>query len=533
MRKAGTPRGRPGVPGKMGLEKKRFSDNKNHGGPQGAAASHHEERYPVASNISILFRLISSYLLIIVVVLLSGLYTIWNLSEFNRLLRDVTSYDAKMIHLSEECQEILYSANASEKKYFVSGDETYLRQYKDLEHTLSGKLSELASLAATGKRLELLKSVRAAQVRYGQLFDDMAARVAASRRVPADEIARYRIEQDLIVADTVQSLRDLTRVSYDERDDKLREIEAKSVRSADAILISLVVAVVLMIAISVLNTQSISVPISRLREKTKAVAQGDFGDPLDIGSPPEIRELATAFNAMCDRLRELDQMKIDYISHLSHELRTPLTAIREASCMLEEGLFAETPDKQRELQILIREDCERLIRSVTRLLDFSMMESGIMHLTVQDAPLQPLVERNLQRFSAVARRKRIEMQVAIPPDLPSIRMDAEKIEVVVENLLSNALKFTDDGGRITVSARHRPEEKLVEVAVSDTGRGIPESGLKEVFEKFKRVDDGRGAVRGTGLGLAIVKHIIKAHGGRVWAESELGKGSTFTFSLPA
>jgi signal transduction histidine kinase len=105
--------------------------------------------------------------------------------------------------------------------------------------------------------------------------------------------------------------------------------------------------------------------------------------------------------------------------------------------------------------------------------------------------------------------------------------------VVVENLLSNALKFTPDGGRITIAARHRRDADRIEVAVSDTGRGIPESGLKEVFEKFKRVDDGKGAVRGTGLGLAIVKHIINAHGGLVWAESEIGKGSTFTFSLPA
>jgi two-component system sensor histidine kinase GlrK len=486
----------------------------------------------VASNVSILFRLISSYLLIIVVVLLSGLYTIWNLSEFNRLIRVVTTHDTRMIELSQECQDILISANASERKFFVSGDETYHRQFKDHEIALTGKLSELAALVDTGKKRDLLESVRGACGRYVALFDDMAAQTG-SRRVPADEAARYRIEQDLIVADTGQSLRELTRIASDERDDKLREIEANSVRSADAILISLVVAVVLMIAISILNTQSVSVPISRLREKTKAVARGDFGDPLDIGSPPEIRELASAFNAMCDRLRELDQLKIDYISHLSHELRTPLTAIREASSMLEEGLFAEMPEKQRELQTLIREDCERLIRSVTRLLDFSMMESGIMHLTVQDAPLRPLVERNLQRFSAVAQRKRIDMQIDIPPDLPPIRMDAEKIEVVVENLLSNALKFTADDGRITISARRRGDEKLVEVAVSDTGRGIPESGLKEVFEKFKRVDDGKGAVRGTGLGLAIVKHIIKAHGGRVWAESELGKGSTFTFSLPA
>jgi len=156
-----------------------------------------------------------------------------------------------------------------------------------------------------------------------------------------------------------------------------------------------------------------------------------------------------------------------------------------------------------------------------------------MPLTLQEAGLLPIVEKNLQRFAPLAQRKNIALQAEIPPELSRLRMDTEKIDVVLENLLSNALKFTPDGGLITITARHRRDANRIEVAVSDTGRGIPESGLKEVFEKFKRVDDGKGAVRGTGLGLAIVKHIINAHGGRVWAESVVGKGSTFTFSLPA
>jgi len=147
------------------------------------------------------------------------------------------------------------------------------------------------------------------------------------------------------------------------------------VRTANSILVSLIVAVMMVIVISAFNTHSVSAPISRLRKRRRP-SPGQFGEPLNIPSPPEIRELADAFNAMCERLRELDQMKIDYIGHLSHELRTPLTAIKEASSMLQEGLFAALPERERELQGLIREECERLIRSVNRLLDFSMMESG-------------------------------------------------------------------------------------------------------------------------------------------------------------
>jgi two-component system, NtrC family, sensor histidine kinase GlrK len=485
----------------------------------------------VASNLSILFRLIGSYLLIIIVVLLSGIYTIGNLSELNRIIRTVTTHDARMINLSEECQEVLYSATAAEKKFFVSRDEGYRKQFKDLQGEFTRRMDELASLADTEKKQNLLGTIRALHVRCVTLFDGMADR-RVSRRVPAGEFAEYRTEQDLIVSEAGQNLREFTKLASDERDAKLREIEANSIRTADAIMISLILAVVMVIVISVINTRSVSVPISRLREKTKAVARGDFGDPLDIPSPPEIRELAVAFNAMCDRLRELDQMKIDYIGHLSHELRTPLTAIKEASRMLQEGVFSAVPEREKELQTLILDECERLIRTVNRLLDFSMMESGIMPLSLREAALLPIVEKNLQRFSPIAQRKKIDLQMKIPQDLPPLRMDNEKIDVVLENLLSNALKFTREGGRILIAARHRMDADCIEVEVSDTGRGIPESGLKEVFEKFRRVDDGKGAVRGTGLGLAIVKHIINAHGGRVWAESEIGKGSTFTFSLP-
>ncbi len=485
----------------------------------------------IFSHFSILSRLLSSYLLIIIVVLLTGIYTISNLNDLNGFIRTVTADGVRVLDLSEESQEILYKIRAAQEKFFVSKDAGYFQQSRDLEADFTGRMTELALLAQEGKKQALLGTIQALHARSSSLFGDMSARIGKNFEKDP-EYTRYRSEQDELAAETAQKLRELARIASEERDEKLRQIETISLRTSDVILISVSLAVIMMIVISVINTRSISVPISHLQEKTKAVARGDFNDPLEIRSPPEIRELALAFNTMCDRLNELDRLKIDYISHLSHELRTPLTAINEASRMLQEGTFKELPDKQGELQNLIREECERLIRSVNRLLDFSMMESGMLPLSVQESSLIPIVQKNLQRFSPLALRKGIDLRAFIPLDLPPVRMDTERIDVVIENLLSNALKFTSSGGHVTVSATQNAESKSVEVGVSDTGRGIPEWGLKEVFEKFRRVDDGRGAVRGTGLGLAIVKHIINAHGGQVWAESELGKGSTFTFSLP-
>ncbi|MGZ3596865.1 MAG: sensor histidine kinase, partial [Syntrophales bacterium] len=147
--------------------------------------------------------------------------------------------------------------------------------------------------------------------------------------------------------------------------------------------------------------------------------------------------------------------------------------------------------------------------------------------------LSPIIEKSVLKLSPLAKNKRMEIVLEITEDIPPLRIDIERIEEVFQNLLDNALKYTPEGGKIIVSVRNDDENGTVEVSVSDTGRGIPEDGLMEVFDKFKRVDDRRGAVIGTGLGLAIVRHIINAHGGHIWVKSKVGEGSTFTFSLPA
>ncbi|HPC74930.1 MAG TPA: HAMP domain-containing sensor histidine kinase, partial [Syntrophales bacterium] len=344
-------------------------------------------------NLSILSRLISSYLLIIIIVLLSGLYAIWTLSELNKSIRSITTRDTRMIRLSEECLEILDKENAAEEKFFVSKDAEYSQQFTNFQSDFDSRLADLANHVDPVHRQNFLEPVKALHGRYGTLFDDVVGRM--STRQPADsEMTDYRAERDRIASEAGQKLRELNQALSYARYEKIVKLEETSTLATNVIQLSLIAAFVMVVIISVINTQAVNTPILRLLEKTKAVAKGDFGAPLEIRSPPEIRELAEAFNAMCDRLRELDQMKIDYISYLSHELRTPLTALKEASSMLQEGVFAGMSEKQDELYNLLQEECGRLIRSVNRLLDFSKMETGMMTLSLQNAPLEPIVEKN-------------------------------------------------------------------------------------------------------------------------------------------
>jgi len=393
------------------------------------------------------------------------------------------------------------------------------------------RIKELSNLSDTKTKTALLTDVKELHGQYNTLLKDRI--MSKSNRIAQGENYRaYVNKKGEITKNIDQKLRNLLKISTEDRDSKLQQTRVMAARIVNISIISVFVVIFLVIVITYINARKINWPIKLLRERTKAIASGKFGDALEISSPPEIRELASAFNVMCDRLKELDQMKIDHISHLSHELRTPLTVIKEASSMLHQGVFSKSPAKQEELFNVVKEECERLISSVNRILDFSRMEAGNMFLSFQLADIGAVIEKSIVKISPLIRTKKMNIIKEISPDIPLLRIDIERTEEVLENLLSNAWKYTQERGTISVSAVHDNTKGVVEISITDNGMGIPEDGLQQVFEKFKRVDERRGAIRGTGLGLSIVRHIVNAHGGQIWVKSKIGEGSTFTFSLP-
>lgn len=169
---------------------------------------------------------------------------------------------------------------------------------------------------------------------------------------------------------------------------------------------------------------------------------------------------------------------------------------------------------------------------VNSLLDLSKMEAGMMRFQLEPKNVAPLIEQTVEEMGPLADAKRIHLEVLLPEALPIIKMDSERILQALRNIIGNAVKFTPEKGRVSVSARRA--DHGVEVSVADTGPGIPAGNLITIFEKFQQsIIEGSHPVKGTGLGLAIAKQIITHHGGKIWAESELGHGSTFIFVLPA
>jgi two-component system, OmpR family, phosphate regulon sensor histidine kinase PhoR len=228
-------------------------------------------------------------------------------------------------------------------------------------------------------------------------------------------------------------------------------------------------------------------------------------------------------------VKRVEQMRRDFVANVSHELRTPLASIKSVIETLQGGALE---DRKAAQDFLSRADSEidRLVQLVEELLELSRIESGEVPLARQPVEMAAVLAKAVERLRPQAEKQGLNLTLEVAPNLPPIVGDAERLERVAVNLIHNALKFTPAGGSIHVSADF--VGGAVTVKVSDTGVGIAPEDLPRIFERFYKADRARG-IGGTGLGLAVVKHTVEAHGGTVSVQSELGHGSTFSFSVPA
>jgi len=228
--------------------------------------------------------------------------------------------------------------------------------------------------------------------------------------------------------------------------------------------------------------------------------------------------------------RRLEEMRRRFISDASHEIRTPLTAIGGFAAAIADGTAETDEERTRSAQRIVRE-VERLNRLVNDLLDLSRIESGAVELDLEEVDLSDLIRGAVEGLESETRERQIEVELDLPRELPHVRADPDRMYQVLINLVSNALRFNRDHGRIAIAARRT--DGFVRVEVRDTGPGIPSEEISHIWERFHRADSSRDRkAGGTGLGLAIVRSIVEAHGGKVSAESTVGQGSSFSFTVP-
>jgi signal transduction histidine kinase len=485
-------------------------------------------RLPVA----IRTKLLAAFLAIVVLLVLLGAIGLQVLAGANQRAEELVKLQRKIAayrQLQNDTTAQLYSVASA----LLIPDEP----------TLEATLRQLSQFGYDFDRLQFVAADEAdllerVQQEHAQ-FSDVVTRVVALIR--AGRVTEGQELQHAQAGPLAERLARLTNQLVNRAEaDMVARIEQNqdAYRASQWLVIGFALAsIALALLLGYVISWSLIGPIHQMNRRLDEIAAGDFSKQVRVPSRDELGALATNLNRMNDELgllyRQLEttsQRKSEFLANMSHELRTSLNAIIGFSEVLVEQMFGELNDKQLEYQQDILSSGQHLLSLINDILDLSKVEAGRMELEVSAFPLREALENGLTMLKERAGRHGIALGLEVDPGAELIEADERKVKQIVFNLLSNAVKFTPDGGRVEVSARAVVGE--VQVAVRDTGIGIAPEDLERVFDEFRQVGAGEAKAEGTGLGLALAKNFVELHGGRMWVESEPGRGSTFSFTLP-
>jgi len=312
-----------------------------------------------------------------------------------------------------------------------------------------------------------------------------------------------------------------------------KEIKKNVKETRDRIMYIALICLLVGLLIAVVLARMMVIPIRKLTYGATQLGLGKLDYQIKMKKKDELGQLAQEFNNMAVKLKELDEMKRDFVSSVTHELRSPMTSIRMYIGLLLKGAGGTLTPKQEEHLNIIKKSTNRLARFIDDLLDISKIESGKMQVLKEQFDILSTVVEVIQLMKPQADAKKIALNVASQAAIPQIQADPERIKQVLTNLLSNSIKFTQEKGKIVIKIEEK--QGVLELGVIDDGPGIPGEYHEKVFEKFEQVKGTSEKIagqKGTGLGLPIVKAIIEMHGGKIRVESEPGKGAAFIFTLP-
>jgi signal transduction histidine kinase len=395
------------------------------------------------------------------------------------------------------------------------------------------------------KDQKILDGIKNTAEKLSTLLVEKVIPVYGDRTTISNDERDLREEMLPLRARAEQLATDLHQLAADLADGTRAEVEeliarnASSFASSRALFIGVAAgAIVLALLLGFVLSWSVIGPIQNINTRLAAIASGDFSGRVEVQNRDELGALGANVNRMNDELRRLyteleaaSQHKSEFLANMSHELRTPLNAIIGFSQVLHDEMVGPVNEKQAEYLDDISSSGSHLLSLINDVLDLSKVEAGQVELDVHAFSLREAIERGVVMVRERATEDGVRVAFAADPEVDVVDGDERRIKQVIFNLLSNAVKFTPAGGEVDVSATRVNGE--VRVSVADTGPGVALEDRKRIFEEFQQSETGVGHCEGTGLGLALSKRFVELHGGRIWLESELGRGSTFTFALPA
>lgn len=477
----------------------------------------------------IFWRLVLTTLVIIGVMTGVTIYALFQLRQITILTTEMAVSHYPAIETSKRLTTLLLGGIQSEKKFLAVRDPAFLLQSEEEGEEFTRTLATLRATERNPQGQKLLADVERLRREQVNLFRQETQRRPAT---PGRLSPSYESTRDAIVDRMTQTLQAYTDLRQASVSIGISHAYASAAKAEAATRHLIVVALLFGLVVAGIASYSILRPLRRVQSHIKNIGQGNFGVPLQISAPQDLQELVHTVNWMGKKLQQLDDMKSEFLAHVSHELRTPMASIQEGTqLLLDEIPGPVTPDQKETLRIM-SDSSRRLIRLISTILDLSKMEAGMMEYRMVPTDFPRLVEVCINKIRLLADSKHVQMLSELPNARLWIKADFMRIEQVLDNLLSNALKFAPEGSVIRILAEPKPKQGLLLVSVIDHGPGIDPEDLPHIFERFYQGrSQGSRAVAGSGLGLALVKQVVKAHGGRIWIESERGKGAAVKFLL--
>jgi signal transduction histidine kinase len=461
--------------------------------------------------------------IILVLVLVNG-SILFQLREFSDTVHLVLATNVRTIEAARQARTLLAEEEGNARKLLVTGDTLYRALFADVA-SLSRPLidSVLPSISPPRERPALKAIAASHRTLYECIMNPatLPGRGTAPglwEAAVADTIARLQLSLDGVIMRTRE---DMNRSMTELEANTGRALERAAYLTIGALLGTLLVALII--------TRTITRPLKALQAGTRHVLEG-VHVPIRVSSRDEIASLADDFNDMSERLKRSNELRTEMLQQISHEIRSPLQSMYAAYYLLSQQIAGPITDEQRKVIGNIKHNIDRISDFSTHFLDLAKIEAGVMPFAPETVNLADAIAPAVENALLVARERNITLTLEAT-ETPRVTVDPGKIEQVATNFLTNALKYTPEGGRITV--RVGPSELGTQLTVTDTGVGIPPEDVPKLFTKFfQAANSGQTGRKGTGLGLALVRAIVMQHGGNVRAESVLGSGSTFIAEFP-
>ena len=479
---------------------------------------------------TILKKIFSVYLLLILLGVTIGVLGIYHVYRLKQITDSILSQDLQARQLETQLMDTFLSQIRYERQYRILGDIELVRFFDDLGQRFQKSLAQMEKIVTDQDQKERVDRLQDIHHQYSQLLHEPAS---GTLKGPSGLLQQVE-KQKVLVDEITKILQSMVAQSELLLKGKMEKSNTLAQSALSQTLLFLGLLVILGIGAALFLSNRITRPIKDLRKATTAFSYGVFDYPLQSQSKDEIGILTSAFRRMAEKLKEADRLKQNLVSYITHELKTPLTSLTEAVHLLRDKVAGPITEKQSKLLLIIEADARQLLRLINDLLDLSRMKAGMLTLQIEPWNLQGLAKEAVASLNPIALKKGLQLRLAVKHDPGPLLLDGNRIYQVFTNLISNAVKFTPSGGEVAVFvsiAEGSMDE--IQVSVADTGIGISKEDQQRIFDRFYQLEtlpSGKG--EGFGLGLSIARHIVKAHGGRIWVESELRQGSTFFFTLP-